>query len=367
MTPRLPSPYQVACSLVALAGAGLVWVNRVQPDESRALGAALLVVAALLFYRSERPATWRLVEPLLVLVLVFAGGEWMVRRQNAAAQRAYASTLMRFVPDPELKYEMLPGVHQSAGVTNELGMLDVARPLAQPPGTLRVACLGDSVGGDFRLPRENACATMERLLSTSSRHVEVLNFSVPGYNTMQEARALEVKAAPFGFDAVVVLFVVNDPYPELAIAHMLPGHLKFEHLLYSAARMAVNQRPLDPFGFSMDELFSAKDSWDGVVVRGMDRIAAAARERHAPVVVAVFPVLVEDSVQRYGSLYAKVVREAEQHGFVGLDLSRTAYAGHSMREFLKPDRDVIHPNAVGHRLAAEAIAAKLGPLLGGAP
>ena len=154
--------------------------------------------------------------------------------------RAYADRLMRFVDDPVLRYEMQPATSCGEGTTNALGMLDGPREPTKPPGTLRVACLGDSVGGDCSLPRDNACAALERVLRDvrGGRPTEVLNFSVPGYNTLQEARALELKASAFAPDVVVVLYVVNDAYPDLAISHYLPGKLKFQHLIYSGLRVA---------------------------------------------------------------------------------------------------------------------------------
>ena len=69
---------------------------------------------------------------------------------NGIAQRAYAERMMHFVDDPVLRYEMKPGVVCGEGVTNELGMIDSPRAVQKPPDTLRVACLGDSVGGRAR-------------------------------------------------------------------------------------------------------------------------------------------------------------------------------------------------------------------------
>jgi GDSL-like Lipase/Acylhydrolase family len=297
-----------------------------------------------------------------VLVLVLAGAEATVRRENGIAARAYADRTMHFVPDPWLRYEMKPNLSCGEGTTNDRGMLDGARALAKPSGTLRVACLGDSVGGDCSFPHDNACAALEAILreARGGRPVEVLNFSVPGYNTMQEARALELKALPFAPDAVVVLYVINDPYPDLAISHFLPGHFKFEHLLWSGARLgAAKLLGLDMFGGPLRDLYESPRSWDAVVVAGFDRLRAATQALGLPVAVAVFPVFVDRPSPELGGIYAKVVREAERHGFVGVDLSRAAFADEPNAALLKPSRDLIHPNARAHRLAAQAIARAL--------
>ena len=359
-----PSPARAIALALALAGVAIVVVNRVDPDESRGLGVHVAAVGALGLVRLEATALARAIEVTAVAVLVLVGGELAVRRENGRAQAAYAERTMHFVDDPLLRYELRPGVACGAGTTNARGMIDVPRAEPKPAGTLRVACLGDSVGGDCSLPEDNACAALERVLreARGGRPVEVLNFSVPGYSTLQEARALERKALPFSPDAVVVLYVVNDPYPDLAISHHLPGHLKFEHLIWSGLRLAGYRLfgpVIDPLGGMLTALHEAPRSWDGVVVAGFDRIRAVAEARDLPVAVAVFPIFTPAPLPGTAAIYAKVVAEADRHGFVGLDLSRVAYADEPVAGLLKPSRDLIHPNARAHRLAAEAIARAL--------
>lgn len=360
----IPSPARALAVLLAATGAALLWINRVEPDESRTLGAALLLIAVVALAARETAGRARALEAVAVLVLVLAGGECAVRRENAIAARAYADRLMRFVDDPELRYEMKPGVSCGAGTTNALGMLDGPREPANPDGALRVACLGDSVGGDCSLPRDNACAALERALTEArgGRPTEVLNFSVPGYNTLQEARALELKAAAFAPDVVVVLYVVNDPYPDLAISHHLPGKLKFTHLIYSGLRVAAWRLfgpVVDPFGGQLRDFYASPRAWDGVVVAGFERIRAAAAARGLPVVVAVFPLFIEEPLAEHVAIYPQVVREAERNGFIGVDLAQAAYADLPLAALLKPSRDIIHPNAHAHELAARAIARAL--------
>ena len=359
-----PSPARAVAAALALAGAALALANRDDADESLTLGILLLGVGLAGLALRETPRLRRALEVAAVLALVLAGGELMVRRENGIAARAYADRTMHFVDDPLLRYEMKPDLSCGGGVTNALGMLDVPRRQEKPAGTLRIACLGDSVGGDCSLPRENTCAALEGILrdARGGRPVEVLNFSVPGYNTMQEARSLELKALPFAPDAVVVLYVINDPYPDLAISHFLPGRLKFEHLLWSGARVAawkLSGARIDPFGGMLQQLHESPRSWDGVVVAGFDRIRAVADARRMPVAIAVFPLFIESPLPEHRAIYAKVAREAERHGFIGVDLSAAAFAGEPLSSLLKPSRDMIHPNARAHQLAAAAIARAL--------
>ncbi len=358
MTP--PSPARALAVSLVVVGIGAVYTNLDRPDESLQLGIIIVVLGIAALLLPETPRRIRALEIVAVLLLVLTGGEASVRRENGIAAKAYAERTMHFVDDPLLRYEMKPGLVCDKSVTNSFGMLDAPRELAKAPGTLRVACLGDSVGGDCSLPQDNACASLEPVLQAAlgGRPVEALNFSVPGYNTMQEARSLELKALRFDPDVVVVLYVLNDPGPELAISHYLPGHFKFEHLLWRGARLAAGKLlgpDVDPLGGLFLQLHESPSSWDAVVVAGFDRIQAVALARHIPVVVAVFPLFVGRAPPGYPGIYAKVVAEAERHGFVGVDLSQAAFRDEPVAELLKPSRDMIHPNARAHHLAAAAI------------
>jgi hypothetical protein len=352
------SPSRFVAVAVAIAGSAIVAMNRDAPDESLAIGAVAILVGVAAFANETRRRAAAL-EMTAVTLLVLAGGEIVARRENALAAQRFADHLVRFVSDPVLRYEMKPSTGCGHGNTNALGMLDGPRAVENASGAVRIACLGDSVGGDCELPQGNACAALERALGSGH---EVLNFSVPGYNALQEARALELKAAPFVPDAVVVLYVLNDAYPDLAVSHFLPGHFVFEHLLFNGSRSALARAlpSLDPMAAMFASQHESERGWR-VVVEAFDRIRDAAAGR--PVVIAVFPVFVARPSGAYARITEKVTREARAHGFSAIDLAKDAFAGEPVAALLKASRDPIHPNAHAHDLAARAIARELGPRL----
>jgi hypothetical protein len=350
---------------MAVGGAALLVANRSLPDESAWLGG--LTLATGVFVAASRETTRRrgLANALAAGWLVLIGGEVSTRLENERARRSFEGSLIRWVDDPVLKYDLLPSVECERTRTNSLGMVDVERSLEKPAGTFRVACLGDSVGADCSLPGETTCAALEAELRArrGGSPVEGLNFSVFGYNTLQEARALEAKAAAFHPDAIVLQYVVNDPLPDLAVSHYLPGHLKFEHLLVNGGRLAVARMfpgKLAPFPW-LPDLYASREAWDGVVVAGFDRIQAVAKQLRIPVVVAVFPLFLDPPWRPYEAYYGKVADEARRHGFIAVDLAQAAYRSVPVTTLLKPSRDAVHPNALAHELAARAIADALQP------
>ncbi|HTW88395.1 MAG TPA: SGNH/GDSL hydrolase family protein [Candidatus Binataceae bacterium] len=99
---------------------------------------------------------------------------------------------------------------------NRGGFRGPERPLAKPPGTFRVAMLGDSYTEAIQVPYEQTfSAVTERRLSScpalAGRHVEVLDFGVDGYGTTQELVTLRKQALAYSPDAVVLaIFLGND-------------------------------------------------------------------------------------------------------------------------------------------------------------
>lgn len=98
---------------------------------------------------------------------------------------------------------------------NSRGQRDRERTLAKPPGTLRVAVLGDSYAEALQLPMEQAFwAVIERELggcaALGGMTVEVLNFGVSGYGTAQELLTLRHVVPDYGPDVVLLAFLAGN-------------------------------------------------------------------------------------------------------------------------------------------------------------
>ena len=125
--------------------------------------------------------------------------------------------------DPAVGWSLRPGAsgyYNREGASyvtiNRDGLRGPDRPRAKPPGTFRVAMLGDSYTEAIQVPYEETfSAVAERRLAgcpaLRGRRIEVLDFGVDGYGTTQEMVTLRNRALAYSPDAVVLaIFLGND-------------------------------------------------------------------------------------------------------------------------------------------------------------
>ncbi len=134
-------------------------------------------------------------------------------------------------PDPYCGWSLQPGaVHWDRWAGEFLrissdGLRDREHARLKPPGTWRLAVLGDSFtqGREARL-EETFPRVLERLLANcpalAERAPEVINFGVAGYGTAQELLALRHRVWSYDPDAILLAFYdgndVADNHPLLA-------------------------------------------------------------------------------------------------------------------------------------------------------
>lgn len=136
-------------------------------------------------------------------------------------------TLRLFVPDTRSPYiydeftgtRLEPGhqfVFQSEGfssnIINSQGLRDREHALLKPAGTFRIAVLGDSFSEAFQVAQENTFwCILERELQSmpefTSQTVEVINFGVSGFGTIQEWQMLEHYVGDYSPDLVLLAFL----------------------------------------------------------------------------------------------------------------------------------------------------------------
>lgn len=120
-----------------------------------------------------------------------------------------------YIADQEVGYSLRPnaaGWWLKEGATyvriNSQGLRDREHTFAKPPGTIRIAVLGDSFAEAFQVPMEKTFWTvMEQRVQDCLQpsKVEVLNFGVSGFSTARELILLRQRVWRYSPDIVVLL------------------------------------------------------------------------------------------------------------------------------------------------------------------
>ncbi|MBK7876975.1 MAG: SGNH/GDSL hydrolase family protein [Planctomycetes bacterium] len=275
---------------------------------------------------------------------------------------------------PGLLYELAPNVAKDVrGMhveTNALGLRGRMPEMPKPANMFRIAAIGDSVTFGFSVAAEEAWSTVleTRLAETAAQgapRVEVVNFGVGGYCTRDEALVLEHKALPLAPDLVIVAYFLNDPdyEPQLQPLHRyFRGSLWWEHS--HVARLVARWRFDRERAAAGDDLYRwyhAPDSerWKSVL-DAFDAMQSSVDAAGIPLVLVVFPCyrgFPGFDHYRWTELHERVLAAAKARGFVTLDLLPTFAASERTQEELSADPE--HPSALGHALAARAIAERV--------
>lgn len=167
-----------------------------------------------------RPLLARLGLAFLAVVLTVLALELIFRSFVPSATH---HLMYRLSEDPQLQVELVPGadfvfegvavpIPPSRVLISSQGLRDEPVDVPKPSGVKRLLCVGDSTTFGWGVEAEEAfCKRLQGLLPGW----ETVNLGVPGYNTMQEVRRLEVVGLPLEPDLVVLLFDGNDLQPPI--------------------------------------------------------------------------------------------------------------------------------------------------------
>lgn len=161
-----------------------------------------------------KPRRAKLLALLISSALALGIGELAFRVAGVSNPNFYG-------PDPERGWVLVPG---TTGLWTKEGRAEIRInsqgfrgpdvPEQKPPGTYRIAVLGDSCVEALQVPEEQTFAQLleaelaacPALAAAHQTKVESLNFGVSGYGTAQELLALRAQAAPFQPDLVLLAF-----------------------------------------------------------------------------------------------------------------------------------------------------------------
>jgi hypothetical protein len=156
------------------------------------------------------------------LLLLFGGILVALAIAEAALRVSGFTYFNPYIVDQDVGYTLRPGAEgwwKKEGLTyikiNSHGFRDREHTIAKPPGTLRIAVLGDSFTEAFQVPLEKAFwSVMERKLQecpqVARSKVEVLSFGVSGFSTARELILLQKHIWQYSPDVIVLVVTTGN-------------------------------------------------------------------------------------------------------------------------------------------------------------
>ncbi len=349
---------------------------------------------------SSRPWTFRLVAIALGVLAALILAEVLVRVLDLGPQVGVVfKQVFQLSDNPVLRYELRPGASEGPVQINSHGMRDQEYTKAKPAGTFRIACIGDSIcfgAGTFAPGTYASC--LEKYLNTyfavEGQAFEALNFGVTGYNITQSAEALRARALEFEPDLVIYGYCLNDPQSYSFELESLRAQLTVaqdnyrSRLSEGGRRLAARSRLLALASYAMESgaasgqnadarlrepdwdslsqnryvqyfgrLHSEGDDWQRVET-GLAALANTSKQNAMPVLVVTFPLFRDLANYGLAPVHEKVARAVQRQGLEPLDLLRLF----AVADQLDPGglySDDLHPNAIGHAMAAMAMLQRL--------
>jgi lysophospholipase L1-like esterase len=358
----------------------------------------------------NRPWWQSLIQATVITCACIAGLELFLRGAGVGMEEILQ-------PDPTLGTKHIPNKLViwrmegfSRGLFNAAGMRDTEHPIAKPPGTYRIALLGDSTTEGLQVPLDATYgAQLENLFHTRGLRTEVINFGCSGYSSGQEVLQFEQQVAQYRPDLTIVLYNRGDavesvrkptdfscePRPYFYLDqnnvlhqddHILQAYQKalqpnmvldflrrnsriYGVLSHSDMNLSIHEPlyrklrgwVLKPFAPRLPKLKASDAPYpiqDGKAVTAalFERLNSDCANARSKLVVVAFPNVVNDAeFTQQIELFAKL---AEKDHFGWFDLTPTfRWNPDPMSLFLQ-----YHFSAKGHRFVAERIADYLNKL-----
>jgi hypothetical protein len=257
-----------------------------------------------------------------------------------------------------LRYELKPSykgvTYRGAPFwTNKWGMRDKEYSLVPPPNTYRIALLGASyeMASGVRVEDGFEWILEDRLNregpGAPARRYEIMNFSVGGYDPMQNAIIAE---RIFKFSPNAVILAIHTLDSSRILDHLVVDVKNSVPIPYPYVRDKIRETGAEPAEWR--EIRHRLLPIGGDLVRwSFSHIVELCRQHNVPAVALVMPRT--SPRPREAEETAAIIADARSAGFSVIDLDGV-YGSHPIDSIILSRLDE-HPNVLGHRLLADRL------------
>jgi lysophospholipase L1-like esterase len=274
----------------------------------------------------------------------------------------YARDVKQVSDDPILGHEHAPNRHAHLmGVdfrTNSKGLRDREFTTERVPGKRRILMLGDSLTVGWGVAAEDTFSKrIEKLYAASGADVEVINFGVGNYNSVQEVRYFLNSGLAYRPDIVVLNFFINDAEtptatkPPSALMNVCAACVFVKGRTDTLMRQFLGKVDWSAYYLGLYEDGTSKGWADA---RNAIRSLALTTKRNGiTLLVAVLPELHDVANYRFQRVTDLVRQAAEEDGVAFVDVLPTLKDQPSSALWVTPPDP--HPNALAHKLMAQGL------------
>lgn len=285
-------------------------------------------------------------------------------------------TNARVVDDPILDWRYKPNTEFQNGKVvytyNREGFRGENHGLEKTEGIARVVVIGDSVTEGYGVEWPDVFASVAQ--TKLGQRYEVVSLGMGGLNTSQEVHILEEVGLKYAPDYVVVNFVLNDcdffSSIKAAAKHVaddqgriallgIKVNPSIKRVLKSSALLyLVNERLGDLWGRLKgeeshdyyEELWRSKVNREKITA-AFEKLSTLSLEHRFKVVVLVWPLVIDYKSYHFSAIHQWIIDQAIMSQFTGIDLL-PIFSRLPFRTLQVTSEDYVHPNAMGHGLAA---------------
>ncbi|MDH4186978.1 MAG: SGNH/GDSL hydrolase family protein [Nitrospira sp.] len=282
----------------------------------------------------------------------------------------------QIVDDPILDWRYKPNTQSQWGKVvydyNGTGFRGESHGIEKPAGVVRVVVIGDSVTEGYGVEWRDVFAS--NVQAKLGAGYEIVSLGMGGLNTPQEVHILEEVGVRYRPDYVVVNFVLNDcdffSSAKAGAKHTEDNQSKIallgirinpgvkRALKSSALLYLVNGRIADLWGRLKGEErhdyygeLWRNEANRAKVTTAFEKLRLLSHDHGFKVVVLVWPLVIDYGDYKFQGIHQWILEQAAANQFVGIDLL-PVFSTQPFRTLQVTSEDYVHPNAVGHSLAA---------------